>query len=211
VQPDCRGQTFHPTIDLLLQISATNHPQVGATNPQERVSLYCPLTTQFYPQQTNFSYNYPNPPSLFPSTCTTQGMGSPFTTHSPSGLPTSLQGSNTGWLGISLVGDSRDVSCNRKNSQQQAHCCRVISHTKSHSTGLTTYFFMHLQLQTTTTHAHYGFLQAPTLLFSLVVPKTACKNCSLFPYKFPFFPCKLTLTLPNVDCTQPPCSHNYGM
>jgi hypothetical protein len=90
-------------------------------------------------------------------------MGFPFTAHNPSSLPTSLQGSNIGWLGISLSGDSRDVNCNRKSSQHQAHSCRVIFIEKSHSIGLKTYFFMHLQLQTTTIHENYGYLQAPIL------------------------------------------------
>jgi hypothetical protein len=59
-------------------------------NPQERVSLYYPLIAQFHPQQTDFSYNYSNPPDLFLSTYTTEGIRSPFTTHSPLDLPTSL-------------------------------------------------------------------------------------------------------------------------
>jgi hypothetical protein len=87
----------------------------------ERFCPYFPLMTQFYPQQTIFSCNYPNPPTLFPSTYTTQGMRSPFISHSPLGLPTSLQGSSIAWIGISLVEYSKDVSYNRKISQQQTH------------------------------------------------------------------------------------------
>jgi hypothetical protein len=37
---------FHPTIDLLFQISIESHPQDGARNPQKRVVSYFSLTTQ---------------------------------------------------------------------------------------------------------------------------------------------------------------------
>jgi hypothetical protein len=55
--------------------------------------------------------------------------GIPFSAHSPSGLPTSLQGSNIGWLGISLVGDSRDYNCNRKTLNNNSLSLGVISYT----------------------------------------------------------------------------------
>jgi hypothetical protein len=124
-----QGRMFHPTIDLLLQISTTNHPQVGATNPQERVSLHCPLTAQHNPQQANFPTTIPIHQLSSPQPTQPKEWDPPSLHTVPQALPTSLQGSNIGWLGISLAGDSRDVNCNRKISQQQAHYCRVISHT----------------------------------------------------------------------------------
>jgi hypothetical protein len=148
--------------------------------------LYYPLTTQFYPQRISFSYNYPNPPTLFPSTCIAQRMGSPFTAHSPSSIATSLQGSNTSWLGISLTGDSKDIDCNRKSSQQQAH---LLLDKLLHKISL--YMPNNLLLHefiapTATTHAHYGFLQAPSLCIPLLSQKVHVKYYSLFPYKIFF-------------------------
>jgi len=56
-----------------------------------------------------------------------------------------------------------------------------------------------------------GFLQYPTICIPLMYPKTACKSFLPDPFKFPFFSFILNLTFPNVDCTHPPCSYNYGM
>jgi hypothetical protein len=80
---------FLPTVDLLFQFSTTSHPRVGAMNPQEMV---VPKARLMSPSQQSIPTANSSPPTLFPTTCTTQGMGSPFTTHSPSGLPTPLQG-----------------------------------------------------------------------------------------------------------------------
>jgi hypothetical protein len=70
----CRGWTFHPTIDLLFQISIESHPRVGVRNPQNRVSLHCPLIAQYFHNQLIFPKSVPTPPALFLSTCLTQGM-----------------------------------------------------------------------------------------------------------------------------------------
>ena len=62
-----------------------------------------------------------NPTTLsFPSTLATQGMGSPFTEHNPSGLPTSLDEFSIGWQGISIVGDSKDASFHMKNNNNSS-------------------------------------------------------------------------------------------
>jgi hypothetical protein len=70
---------------------------------------------------------------------------------------------------------------------------------------------MNLHLQPATTHAHYGFLQDETLHTPFFSQNLPMKTAIFSPTNFPFFPCILTLTFTNVDCTQPPCSHNYGM
>jgi hypothetical protein len=51
VQPVAWEGYFHPTIDLLFQISTTIHPRVGARNPQEKGASNSPLTAQ-NPQPT---------------------------------------------------------------------------------------------------------------------------------------------------------------
>jgi hypothetical protein len=85
------GRMFHPTIDLLFQISTTSHPRDGARNPQKKgVSQSTHNSISHNPLV--FSYNYPKfPPTLFLLTYPTQGMY-PFTALSPSGIPFVYQG-----------------------------------------------------------------------------------------------------------------------
>jgi hypothetical protein len=67
-------------------ISIEIHPRAEAISPQEDPTLW--LSNLHTQQPQNLGSN------LFPITCTTQGMGSLFSEHSPSGLPTSLLGSS---------------------------------------------------------------------------------------------------------------------
>jgi hypothetical protein len=103
------------------------------------------------------------------------------------------------------------MSTARKTSQQQDNCCRVIYLTKSPSMGLIAFLFMHMQLQKNYHTCPLWIPSSSSTLHSLSISKNACKNSFPYPFKFPLCLCMLTFTFPNVDFTQSPCSHKYGM
>jgi hypothetical protein len=144
-----------------------------------------------------FSYSHPNPSALFP---TTQGMGSPSLLHSYACYPPSLHGSIISWLGISHVGNSGELQL-----QQETPRKKIFSlHRKTHSTGLTTCFFMHFTAPTNYPQKPLWISSNSSTQLLFVVPKYVYENSSFFLYEFSFSPSQLTLTLLNVDCNHPP-------
>jgi hypothetical protein len=103
-------ETFHPTIDLLLQFSTASHPRIGARNPQERVSpkgVYCPLTT------TKFLQPFQSTSSLSPQPAQPKEWD-PLLCHAvPQAIPLPSKGSNTIWIGNISVGDSKNLVVTR--------------------------------------------------------------------------------------------------
>jgi hypothetical protein len=124
---------FHPTIDLLFQISTTSHPRVGASNPQKRVVSHCPLIAQTYHNPLIFSFNYLDfPLALFFSTFPTQGMH-PFANINPFGVP---------FIRVSLAHVTENISarklkgthCQEKYYQTITNtCCFNATHIGVHS------------------------------------------------------------------------------
>jgi hypothetical protein len=117
-----------------------------------------------------------SPPTLFPSTYTTQGMESPFTDHSPSGLSTPLQGFQHRLDKNSTCWDFRNSTV----------ATQIHPTTKTHASWMnfeqlvtprhTTSFSTKLQLQTISKHVHNNFLQALTLRTPLLARKLHVKT-----------------------------------
>jgi hypothetical protein len=127
------------------------------------------------PSQQSILTTNSSPPTLFPSTCTTQGMESPFTAHSPSGLSTPLQGFQHRLDKKSTCWDLRNSTVATQFTQQQNTC--FLGNFEQHITPRhTTSFSMKFQLQTTAKLSHNNYLQASTLRTPLLARKIHVKT-----------------------------------
>jgi hypothetical protein len=95
-------------------------------------------------------------------------MGSPFTTHSSSGIPTPLQDFQHRLDRKSLCWDLRNSTTATRIHIATKHLLLLIILEQNNAHRLATSFPMKLQLQTTTIHAHYGYLLASTLQYLLL-------------------------------------------
>jgi hypothetical protein len=115
------------------------------------------------------------------------------------------------------AGNSRELVARKTTNKPTTNtCCYSATHSGVHSSGLTTWLF-NLQLQNAPNMFHLALefpsMVAPTSsslsfsLLSLMHKNFMSKNCCPNPYKFPPFGFPfLTHTLPQDDCTQPPCA-----
>jgi len=115
---------FHPTINLLLQISITSHPRAGDINPKQRMfpkSVYYSLSAQNNPQQANFlqpsqSTNSLSPQPTQPKEC------DPILYHIvPQDIPLLYTDPKQVRNEISHVEELRDANCNIKRSPHKSH------------------------------------------------------------------------------------------
>ena len=110
---------FHPTINLLLQISITSQPRAGAMNPKQRMflkSVYYPLSSQNNPQQANFLQPSQYTNSLSPQPAQPKECD-PILYHIvPQDIPLLCMDPKQVRNEISPAEDSRNANCNNKRS-----------------------------------------------------------------------------------------------
>jgi hypothetical protein len=127
-----------PTIGSLFQISKTDHPRAKAMSPQGDSSLWLstlhtqhPQTHVLLLQQFKSSSSLFSPQPALPKECT------PFTAHSPSGVPFVYQGPYCTWLSMNLsFGHSMNSQLLQEFSQQPSQGSRDISSIGIHTTCL---------------------------------------------------------------------------
>jgi len=173
------------------------------------------------PSQNSISTTNFSPPTLFPTTCMTQGMESPFIAHSPSDLSTPLQRFQHSLDKKSLCWDLKNST-----SATQIHlttkCLLPLKNFEQNVThSYTTYFSMKFQLQIATKLARNKFLQDLTLKNPLLSKTLHVKQLSMqkheylilvsSPYKFPLFLFLSWLALfPKMIILSSHALNNYG-
>jgi hypothetical protein len=179
-------------------------------SPQGDLTLlvvHSPHTTT--PKPRFYSHNSSNPPTLFPTTCTTQGMYPLHCSQSLRLYHSFIRASSAlGWPGISQLGTPGTLSCFR-SAHNNLH--KALEPFPQQENALQAYnpFYRHTSLflsikhnQTMVSFKHNMVGALPNTQLLSCCPKSACKNCLLSAYKFPFFSLAcLTLTLPKDDCT----------
>jgi hypothetical protein len=130
------------------------------------------------PSQQSIPTTNSSPPTLFPTTCTTQGMGSPFTAHSPSGLPTPLQG-------FQHRLDKKSLCWDLRNSTVATGIHTTTKHLLLLTIFETKYCSQAHNLSSHEITAPNNYHTCPLWLpssfntqNSLCCPKNPCKNCS---------------------------------
>jgi hypothetical protein len=151
--------------------------------------------------------------SLFPTTCTTQGMYPLHCSQSLRLYHSFIRASSAlGWPRISQLGTSGTLNCFR-SAHNNLH--KALEPFPQQENALQAYnlFYRHTCLissikhnQTMVSFKHIMVGALPnTQLFSCL-PKICMQKLSSLAIQISFSPSQLTLTLPNVDCTSAPCS-----
>jgi hypothetical protein len=125
------------------------------------------------PSQQSIPTANSSPPTLFPTTCTTQGMESPFTAHSPSGLSTPLQGFQHRLDMKSLCWDLKEFySCNMNSPNNKTLASLDKFQTKYYSQAHNLFLHEIIAPNNYQTCPQHGFLQASTLITPLLSKKS---------------------------------------
>jgi len=107
------------------QLSIENHPQVGATFPQNRSSLSQPNSL---PRPTSFLTVIPILQLSYPQPMKPKEFGTPSLNTIPWAFILPYKALAQGWIGISIVGDSGDASFPKKTNKT-THCSMETYHT----------------------------------------------------------------------------------
>jgi hypothetical protein len=212
------GWTFHPTIDLLFQISTTSHPELGLGIHKKRVSL-----------TVHSQLRYPTTHWHSPTTILISTSSLPLDLPNPRNVPLHYSqsiGHHHSFIWVSLAqvtgnlttGNSKELTA-RKNYQENNNN-HLLLQCNSHKSSLfrpdnlaLQYLAPKKMLQNSPSIvAPAPVLFFPYVLCLLFMQKHACKNFPLWPYEFLFSPKPVDCSLyPMLIVLQPHAPNNYGM